>query len=243
MSPPILLNNLDHQDLRITLGHDPAFGDAVNQTLVFPTEYEALQRDYPILFRAKAGGGYHSVVLLGFDRDENLFLEDGRWKARSIPALHQRGPFSIGLPGRDPDGTPSGEPMIHVDLDHPRVTAPGGEPVFLPHGGNAPYLDHVSKVLRSIFLGSEASGPMFAAFERFGLIEPVTLEVDLGNGRHVAIPDCFTIGRERLRGLDGDAAAALHAQGFLQPAMWVASSLGNLAHLIDLKNARTAQFG
>lgn len=238
MSSPVLLNNIEHGDLRITLGHDARFGDAVNQTVIFPTEFEALQREYAILFRKEPDGGYRSVVLLGLDRDENLFLEDGRWNARYVPALHQRGPFSIGVPDRDADGTLPDEPMIHIDPMHPRVTAGQGEPVFLPHGGNAPYLDHIAEVLRTIFVGNEASAPMFAAFARHELIEPVTLEIALDTGTRYDVPDCYSIGQAALRALDGPALEDLHHAGFLQLAIWAASSLGNIAHLIELKTAR-----
>ena len=48
------------------------------------------------------------------------------------------------------DGLLTQDAVMHVDLDHPRVTAGAGEPVFLPQGGNTPYLDHIAGVLRGI---------------------------------------------------------------------------------------------
>lgn len=45
MTDIVLLNNIDHAQLRVAQGYGAAFGDAVNQALVFPTEFEALQRD------------------------------------------------------------------------------------------------------------------------------------------------------------------------------------------------------
>jgi hypothetical protein len=45
--------------------------------LVFPTEFEALQREYPILFRRGRQRRLQAVALLGLDRDENLFLDGG----------------------------------------------------------------------------------------------------------------------------------------------------------------------
>ena len=74
MTSIVLLNNIDHADLRVRGGYGVQFGDAVNQARVFPAEFEALQREYPILFRRDAAGAYYSVALLGLDRDENLFL-------------------------------------------------------------------------------------------------------------------------------------------------------------------------
>ena len=174
MAGPVLLNNVDHADLRVVQARGAAYGDAINQAVVFATEFEDLQRDYAILFRRDDAGAYRAVVLLGLDAGENLYLDGEQWRARYIPALLRRGPFSIGLPA----GGAAGEPMIHVDLDHPRVSRSEGEPLFRDHGGNAPYLDHVARVLQVIYAGAEIAPTMFAAFEDAGLIAPVTLAIE-----------------------------------------------------------------
>ncbi|HWU95850.1 MAG TPA: SapC family protein, partial [Sphingomonas sp.] len=51
MTRPVALDNVAHADLRVALRHGAAYGDAVNQTLVFPTEFAEAQREFPILFR------------------------------------------------------------------------------------------------------------------------------------------------------------------------------------------------
>jgi hypothetical protein len=89
---------------------------------VLPTEFEAVQREYPILLRKDPSGDYQAVALLGLDRDENLFLEGENWRGtRYVPAVQQRGAFSIALQDSGDGSEPT--PMIHVDLDHPRVSA------------------------------------------------------------------------------------------------------------------------
>lgn len=229
-----LLNNVDHHDLRVALDDWAGFGAAVNQALVFPTEFEDAQRDYPIVLRREADGAFHAVVLLGLDRDENLFLGGDGWGDRYVPALIQSGAFAIGVVDRD--GTP--EPMIHVDLDHPAIGRETGAPLFLPHGGNAPYLEHVSRALRRIHDGRARAGPIYAAWQEAGLIEPVTLRISLDETTRYDVPDCLTIGPERLAALGGAALERLNRAGFLRPAFMVAASLGNVGRLIERKNAR-----
>jgi hypothetical protein len=231
-----LLNNVDHADLRVVLDRGVAFGDAVNQTVVFATEFEDLQRDYAILFRRDPAGVYRATVLLGLEADENLYLDGARWDARYIPALLSRGPFSIGVPAPGE----AGEPMIHVDLSHPRIGSKEGAPVFLDHGGNAPLLDHVAGVLQRIYVGTQVGQAMFAAFEAHDLIEPVELRVETEAGRRYTIPDCYTIAQDRLATLDGAALSELHRGDFLRLAIWVASSLGNIAALVERKRRRDA---
>lgn len=239
MTQKTLLNNVDHHDLRVIAGHAAAYGDSVNQTLIFPTEYEDAQRDYPILFRQDDEGVFQSVVLLGLDRDENLFLGGDGWHARYIPALHRRGPFMIGLQGSD-DDPQAREPMIHIDLDDPRVGREAGEPLFLPHGGNSPYLEHVAGVLRTLYAGVEAAQPMFAAFDALGLIQPVELEIATSEEEQYSLPGFFTIAQDRLAALDGAALEQLNRAGYLRMAYLVGASLANVNRLIDLKNRKNA---
>lgn len=238
MTKRVLLNNVDHAELRVVTRHGPEFGDGVNQALVFPTEFDALQREYPILFRRDANGQMQAVALLGLDRDENLFLADGRWNARYVPATQERGPFSIAVG----DATPSdgGEPMIEIDLDHARVSRTEGEPLFLPAGGHAPYLQKVTRLLGAIYDGIEVSRPFFAGLEAFGLVEPIDLEVRLSDREAYEIPDVFTISQARLAALDGSELEQLNRSGLLRAAYAAVFSLGNLAWLAETKARRQA---
>lgn len=239
MSNVVLLNNVDHADLHVALDHGARFGARANQMLVFPTEFEEVQREFPILFRRNAAGEHRAVALLGLDPEENLFLGPEGWTSRYIPAVQQRGPFSIGLSEPAPGASPAA-PMIYVDLDDPRVRRGDGEALFRDHGGNAPYLDHVLRVLRRIHAGHAMTGPMFAAFEVAGLLEPVALQISLDGSRQYDVPDCYTIGAKRLAGLAGPALEALHRAGFLRLAFMVAASLANVTRLIELKNLKRA---
>lgn len=232
--PRALLNNIDHADLRIRLDRGAAFGDAVNQMTVFPTEFEALQRDYVLIFRRDEDGHWRSTVLLGLDADENLYLDGDRWDADQIPALMEIGPFSIGLPRPGE----AGEPMIHIDTDHPRVSTGEGAPLFLDQGGNAPYLERIAATLQAVYIGDQLSAPMFAAFEAAGLLEPVTFDIELTSGRRYKVPDCWVVDGGRFAALGAEALAALHAQDFLRCAVWQLSSLANLPRLIARKERR-----
>lgn len=236
MTNKVLLNNVDHADVRVIAHHAVEFGDSVNQVLVFPTEFNEVQREYPIVFRRDPNGALQAIALLGLDRDENLFLDESGWQGRYVPAVLQRGPFLIGLQERAADGA---EPMIHIDLDHPRVSRSEGLPLFMPHGGNAPYLEHIAGVLRAIYAGMEASAPMFAALEEAGLIQPTSIEIALDDSRKYMLSDLFVIDGNALAQLDGARLERLHRAGFLALAFLVAASLGNVSRLIDLKNRKT----
>jgi hypothetical protein len=224
----VTLNNVDHQDLTVAVAHGAAHGDAVNQVLLFPNEFEAAQRDYPILFRRDDRGGFYAVALLGLDRDDNLFLTpDGQWQASYVPAVRQRGPFG---PTADGQG-------VQLDLDDPRV-GPGGEPLYLPQGGTAPYLTHIEAVLSVIREGQAINAPLFAAWEAAQLLRPTTIEIDLGDGQTCAIEGIFVIPEDRIDALDADALATLHRSGALRAAFMALASLDNMPRLIERRRQR-----
>ena len=240
MNKRVLLNNVEHGKLRVVTRHGREFGDCANQVLIFPTEFEDVQREYPILFRRNAEGEFQAVALTGLDRDENLFLEGDRWQARYVPAVQRRGPFSIGIQERRDAGEPQQEAMIHVDLDDPRISTTEGEPLFLAQGGNSPHLEGIARTLRVIYEGLEIEKPMFRTFEEMGLIQPITLEMQLSETEKYKVPDVFTISSEGMSQLQGEGLERLYRSGLLRTAFFVISSLGNLSRIIELKNSKRA---
>lgn len=234
MTRPVALDNVAHADLRVALRHGAAYGDSVNQALLFPTEFADAQRDFPILFNRDPADGLQAVALLGLDRDENLFLEGDRWASRHIPLILQRGPFLIGL---TEDGAGA---VIQIDFDDPRVGAEDGEPLFLPHGGQTRYLDHVGRILAAIHVGMGEAAAMYAAFDALGLIQPVALELMLDEERRYMIADHEVLAAERLDALDAAQLGELHRAGYLAPAFLIAASLGNMSRLIERKTMASA---
>jgi len=239
MARHVLLNNVEHKNLRVITRRGPQFGDNSGNVVVFPTEYRELQREYPIFFRKEPGGdNYLSVAMLGFAKDENLFLEDAGWKARYLPAVIARGPFLIGFQEAQIEGELRKSPVIHIDLDHPRVSETEGEPLFLKLGGNAPYLQEMTSALDRIHRGVALSKDMFAAFTALDLIDPITLEVKLDANEQHNLLGYFTVNHEKLRALDADSLAGLHRSGFLESAYLVIGSVSTVPRLVDRKLQR-----
>jgi hypothetical protein len=233
-----LLNNIAHRNMRVSTRFGREYGDEVGMVPAFPTEFAELQREYPIFFRRNAEGEYQVVVLLGFDHHENLYLQGDRWNASYLPGAVARGPFLIGFQEQDVDGALRVEPVIHVDLDHPRVITGDGEPLFMPQGGHSPYLQHIMTVLRGINDGVEASKAMFAAFNALELVQPVNLDVRFDEGHGINLTGLYGIDRERLAALDAAALHELHRSGWLEGAYLVLASMHNMRRLIAEKQRR-----
>jgi hypothetical protein len=240
MTKTVALDSIAHKDLRVRTGFSAEFGDSVNMALVFPSEFVHVQREYPILFRRNEEGAIQAYALLGLDKQENLFLNGNDWNGRYVPAVLQRGPFLIGFRKAEIDGETANEPVIHVDLEHPRISTTEGEPIFLRHGGHSPFLERVNRMLQLIYTGADAAGPMYAAFEEAGLFEAKDIEIHLDDRVQYKVTGFLMLSPDALAKLDGASLEKLHKQGYLQAAVLVASSLGNINWLIELKNRKRA---
>lgn len=242
MTRPVMLNNIAHKDLRVITRYGAEFGDAVSSVPTFPTEYGDVQREYPIFFRKDAGTTeFQSIALLGFEKSENLFLDDAGWHASYIPAMAARGPFLIGFQEQQTGGEIRTEPVIHVDLDSPRISRTEGEPIFLPQGGNSRYIEHIATILNGIHDGLAVSKAMFAAFNDMNLIEPVKVEIQISAEEKYGLRGLYTVSEEKLAGLDGNSLARLNRAGFLQGAFLVIASMNNVKKLIEMKRRRLRQ--
>ena len=234
-----ILNNIDHKDLRIDTRPDRRYGDFVNRALVFGTEYADLQREYAILIWQNSDlQEFSGHVILGLEKDENLFIENGRWQTRFIPATLARGPFSIGYQRHEQQDSKSTAIVVMVDEDHPRCGVEYGEAVFLEHGGESPYLEYVRKALQRIEDGLRADQFFFGLLQKMDLLEPVSIRISLTEEKQIAFNGYHTINQERLANLDGSSLLELNRAGVLGLIFFLASSLGNFQKLIELKNAR-----
>jgi len=233
-----LLDNVTHKDLRVAMRFGAQYGDAIGMVAVFPTEFAELQREYPIFLRRDAAGAWQAVALLGFSADENLFLQGDQWSASYLPGVIAKGPFLIGHQEQHVDGQLSRVPVIHVDMEHPRLGDVEGERIFLPHGGHTPYLEHVITILRGINDGVAAAHAMFPALDAAGLLQPMRLEFALDDAHAVNVDGLYAIDRERLAALAPDVLVGLHRSGCLEGAYLMLSSLHNLRRLMAEKQRR-----
>ena len=229
----VLLNNIDHRDLRVDPRRGARFGDDRGMSSVtFPAEFRNVQAHYPIVFRATGDGGFQPIALFGLREGENLFLtgdDGGHWDATCLPLAVEREPFLIGTSG-------DGGLLMHIDLDSPRVGTTTGEPLFREHGGTTDFLDRMNSVLLALYEGMRGTAAFIDALVRHELLEPFALDVRLDDGSQLRLAGLHTIAEERLRALDGDALARLSRDGHLEAAYMAVASLSNLRILIERMN-------
>jgi hypothetical protein len=241
MATHALLNNVDHKHLRVITARGARYGDAVMSALTFPAEFRELQAHYPIVFAKSAdGSAFDALALFGFQDGENLFLDEAsgsaRWDAAAIPLSVERQPFLIGRGAE--------ELSIHIDMDHPRVTAAGpddGEPLFLTYGGTSEYLERIASVLRTLHDGLDAARGFSAALMELELLESFVLDIELDDGSQNRLGGFYTIHEERLLALSAEQLERLNRAGYLQAIYMALASLSQFRGLIDRKNRANAR--
>ena len=235
-----LLNNVDHQDVRIITDRSSRYGDNVMLALTFPFEFRNVQAHYPILFQSDADDGYYPVALFGFEQGENLFLDDGGWHAGYIPAMIQREPFLIGFQESSGDGDGERTRVLSLDMDHPRVNTAVGEPLFQPLGGRTPFLENAANLLETIYLGIEHNKAFVAALQEHDLLEALTFEIALSDRTRNQLIGFHCLVEEKVQALSGTTLGDFNEKGYLMPMFMALASLANMERLVELKNKRVA---
>lgn len=230
MPNPVPLNNVDHKDLRVITHRSVKYSDSrLAFVPTFPTEFRNVQAYYPIVFRkSNDGTTFESVVLMGFENGENLFLRSDGWDAPYMPLMIERLPFLIGRNGS--------EFTMHIDLDSPRVSTTEGEPLFLPYGGTTPFLERMDMVLSAIHQGMEIAPAFISTLLEHDLLESFVFDIELNDGAKNRLSGFYTINEPKLAQLDGVALEKLNKLGYLQPIYMVVASLSNFRDLVERKN-------
>lgn len=234
-----LVNNIDHKNTKIITERSAAYGDNTWFAQTFPAEFRSVQAYYPIFFtKDESTGRFLSVALFGFQQQENLFLEDGKWSVPYIPLTHARTPFLIGEQKLMEDGVEKYQRVLYLDDTHPRVNTEQGEPLFLEFGGNAPYLESMADMMEVLHHGIEDHDVFIGRLVELELLESFTLEVMLNDQSKHQMVGFYTINEDKLAELDSEVVTQLHKDGHLQAIYMALASQSNVTRLMKLKNTQ-----
>ena len=236
-----ILTSDQHRSVAVDTRARPEYGDVVNRAIALSAEFNELHREYPLLLRkTDEAPGFVAHAILGFEKDENLFVENDRWISTFIPAALARGPFSLGYIRPEEGGEAAdnkAELRVMIDDRHPRLRA-DGQPVFLPLGGETPYLEGIKRVLQTVDAGLRVDRLLYRELVAMDLLEEVKIQISVFPELRYDFSGYHTINQKKLAALGSDQLLRLHRLGLLGPVFFLVSSLGNFQKLINLKIAR-----
>lgn len=229
-----VLSPSKHRELKIRTETGESFGDNIQYAETHALEFRNIQACYPIFFsKGNDQNEFLPVALLGFENNENLFLDNAGWNASYIPMMVQRQPFSIGFQSSN-----EGEkkPIVSIETNSPRVSMDSGQPVFDANGNPTEYLTRVMKKLEALHFGHEHNKGFIEALVKYELLEPFTLKIPLNDNSNNKLVGFYTINEDKLHNLDGLILAELNVNGYLQPIYMALASYSRVTGLIERKN-------
>jgi len=227
MTNIVPLDKLRHGSLRVDLRAAAAYGDNQRFAQVMVNEFPQLVAHYPILFaRDRSTGKFHCGAMLGFDDGENLFLE--RWADREFyrPLALRRGPLHT-----------HGQ-VVEIDLDHPRVGAESGQPLFNERGQPSKYLQGIIWAFQDLNVGIGTTNVFLARLAELDLIEAADLEVQFPDGSVRTCAGLYGVSQDTLRRLPDATVVELFRRGYLTLIHLMIASLKHLPFMAREKHRR-----
>ena len=227
MTQIVPLDKEAHRSLKVDGRASAAYGDDRHFVQVNVTEFPLLVVHYPLFFSKDSNTGeFYAGVMLGIKEGENLFLKE--WEQREFyrPLILQRGPFY------------AQGPTLAIDLDHPRVGAEGGKPIFTDYGQPTRYLQSIIWAFQDLKPGLETTRLFIARLVELNLIEPVEIEVEFEDGSHHQCTGLYTVNQETLTRLPDQVVVELFRRGYMRLIHYMISSLKQFSLLAQKKNAR-----
>jgi hypothetical protein len=226
MTNIVPLNSDTHRALRVYAGASARYGDNQRFAQVVVGEFSELVVHYPILLSKDADtGAFFCGAMLGFDRNENLFLKEGKGHEGYRPLNLQRMPFYAA--GAD----------LAIDMDHPRVGAEAGQALFTATGQPTMYLESIMQAFRDLKPGMEMTKLFIATLLQHKLIEPIDISASFDDGTRRNLADLYTINQTVLRELPDAVVLELFRRGYLRLIYLMIASLKQIGELATRKNA------
>ncbi len=238
MIKPVLLDNFIHKNLKVVSAFGATYGDNISMVTVVPQEFRYLIAHYP-LFIIKDGNTekISFAALLGFEKDENLFLGNGSWNASYIPLNVQRQPFLIDIKeGSDPDQD-TNSLTVFIDIESNRIND-RGQALFLENGEQSDYFKRIINMLKELARGDQLAKKIIDEWINYDLISPLNLNIQYKNSKNDSLEGLNTINEERFKSLSADELLMFHQNGQLELMHFMIASLAHIQTLVDAKNAR-----
>lgn len=230
---PVPLNTELHGAM--TLGSSPLgyrFAAGSQTVLLATVEFFDAGRQFPIVFAPTPDQRILPVVLLGLERNENLFVDDrGAWLGQYLPAYIRRYPF-ITTDGGD------GQVRVCIDEAFDGLNREGGTALF-DNGEPTAKMTEIQAFLQGYLLQMRKTEEFCAVLVEIGLLGRIEAQANLADGRRYHLNGMLVVDEKRLTQLPDTDIVRLFRSGMLGLLHAHLLSLRNLDRLPVLKQARS----
>lgn len=221
-----------HQKLKLATTRNISHVAGQHIIPVAATEYAQSSASFPIVFvKNPDSERFRSVGMLGLEAGENLFLQDEKWTALSMPQSISMVPFSLGI---DPDQ--ENTLTACIDLDSPFVGEDKELALFDEDGKESEVLNNVQQALGRLFDNERMTENFIKELQENDLIQELELNISLSSGEKKKLTGVFTINEDKVKGLADDKVLDFHKRGLFVPIYSMLGSLTQINHLVQLRN-------
>tara|TARA_R110001583_G_scaffold1542_13_gene12044 strand:- start:374 stop:1141 length:768 start_codon:yes stop_codon:yes gene_type:complete len=199
---------------------------------VSAAEYAQASASFPIVFvKNPDSERFRSVAMLGLEAGENLFFQDEKWIALSMPQSISMVPFSLGI---DPDK--ENTLTACIDLDSEFVGEDKDLALFEDDGKESEVLTNVQQALGRLYDNERMTESFIKELQENDLLQELELNIALTAGEKKKLVGIFTINEEKIKNLSDDKVLDFHKRGLFVPIYSMLGSLTQVNHLVQLRN-------
>jgi hypothetical protein len=238
----VVLDREKHRQLRLDRGATsiPAM-DQLNSMFVAAVEFADACKDMPVVW-VRAGQGpdgkplFAPVAVFGVQPNQNLCIDDDRWRVRYVPAMLRFYPFALVRTGED-------QAAVCIDRSWPGLSDDKGERLFDDDGKATELMNTIQRQLEELEVEIERTRLLGELLMSKGLLQDMRFEATLADGSKLSVDGFFSIDEKKLAALPDAEVLDLQKKGVLSLIHAQQISMGNMRRLVDWHVERLAQGG
>ena len=226
---PVAVDSIQHRQLKLAHGvRDWSVAHELNAIFVASVEFGDACCEYPIVF-VEAGKDEASgktlvapVVVLGVTERQNLYVEQGAWRAAYVPAMVRAYPF--GIARQD-----ASRVVVVIDSAYAGWSQTDGQPLFDAAGQPTELLSGMRDQLEKLETEIQRTRLFGSLLVDNELLQSMRFDATLPDGRQVSLDGFLTVDEKRFAELPDAKVVELHRSG----------AMGLIhAHQISLRHMR-----
>lgn len=223
----------EHQNL--TVASRRGLAGIANQHIVSATarEYMQLATSYPI-FLIKDQERFRSVIMLGLEAGENLYYQNDKMNALSIPQVIALAPFGLGL-----DTEKENTLTACVDVDSEFVGEGHDNALFDAAGNETEFLKSIQEQLGRLYENEVMTEKFIKELQDNDLIHELELSINHAEGENKRLVGIYGINEEKLQALSDEKVLDFQKRGLFIPIHAMMVSMGQINRLVQLRNEHT----
>ncbi len=226
-----------HQNLKIATTRNISHVAGQHIIPVSAIEYAQSSASFPIvLVKNPDSERFRSVAMLGLEAGENLFLQDEKWTALSMPQSISMVPFSLGV---DPEK--ENTLTTCIDLDSEFVGEDKDLALFEADGEDSEMFVSVQKGLGRLFDNERMTENFIKELQENDLLQELELNIALQTGEKKKLVGIFTINEDKIKDLSDEKVLDFHKRGLFVPIYSMLGSLTQVNNLVQIRNRVSEQ--